>query len=235
MTPTPEEPPTGGPDDDDAASGGWIDPEDRLWRHPSEVARRGHRGARATLAGAAKDSPPDEAHDPRRRDGRRSAAVAWTVILLSVRDSPPPGHPAISDAIDRRPAHHAGRKDHRRPRRVADAAGHAMVQLQAETSHGTVHLVGVAVAEGGLVATAGADLSGLRSLSMVGARRALMPATLVAVDPKSDVALVDVPDDLPVAPFTDDVSLADGNPDLTLTVASAPRPARAWCTVRRDR
>ena len=38
-----------------------------------------------------------------------------------------------------------------------------MVQLRAVTSHGVVSLAGVAVAEGGLVATTADGLSGLRS------------------------------------------------------------------------
>ena len=57
MTPTPLEPPEEGPETDDsgnATSGsepslrGWIDPDDRLWRHPQRGGegcrpRRGHR------------------------------------------------------------------------------------------------------------------------------------------------------------------------------------------------
>ena len=43
-----------------------------------------------------------------------------------------------------------------------------MVQLRADTSHGVVSLVGVAVAEGGLVATTADGLTGLQSLCMIG-------------------------------------------------------------------
>ena len=104
---------------------------------------------------------------------------------------------------------------------VAEAAGHSMVELQATTSHGTVVLVGVAVAEGGLVATTVDLLGGLRRIDMVGPGGTLQAASVVATDKASDVALVDVPKDLPVATFADDTSLQTGAPDLALTFVPA--------------
>lgn len=43
----------------------------------------------------------------------------------------------------------------------------------------------------------------------------------MGIDPVSDVALVTVPDDLPVAPFADDTALTGGAPDMTLTLAGS--------------
>ena len=45
---------------------------------------------------------------------------------------------------------------------AAQAAGRSMVELQATTAHGTVPLIGVAVAEGGVVATTADVLRGVR-------------------------------------------------------------------------
>ncbi len=39
--PGPEEGGGAGPDEPESPLRGWIDPDDRLWRHPSEVAARG--------------------------------------------------------------------------------------------------------------------------------------------------------------------------------------------------
>ena len=61
MTPTPEEPLEEGSERDELgvppygaepAPRGWIDPDDRLWRHPSELAGRGTRtvGTRPIIA-----------------------------------------------------------------------------------------------------------------------------------------------------------------------------------------
>ena len=82
-------------------------------------------------------------------------------------------------------------------------------------------LIGVAVAEGGLVVTTADLLVGAHRVVMVGPGGKLEPATVVATDKASDVALVTVPEDLPVAPFADDGGLSGGTPDLTLSFVPA--------------
>jgi serine protease Do len=101
---------------------------------------------------------------------------------------------------------------------TAAAAGHSMVQLQADTSHGVVTLVGVAVAEGGLVATTANGLSGLRDIYMIGTDGRRVKASVLGIDGKSDLALISVPDDVPVAPFADDTALTLGSTDVTLSM-----------------
>ena len=96
-----------------------------------------------------------------------------------------------------------------------------MVELQATTAHGTVALVGVAVAEGGVVATTADLLRGVQRVVMIGPDGKPEPASVVATDAASDVALVNVPEDLPVAPFADDAALDSGAPDLTLSYVPA--------------
>jgi S1-C subfamily serine protease len=229
VTPTPEEPPEEGPDTDnsgsspfdaDAASRGWIDPDDRLWRHPSELAARATKTAgtrpiltrhpRATLLiGAASTL----------------AAVAWTIVLLS----PPSDHADLllgGSGAAEVPVTNLALQGGTVPS-AAQTAGHSMVQLRAVTSHGTVSLVGVAVAEGGLVATSANGLSGLRSISMVDSDGHRSRASVVGVDRASDIALVSVPDDVPVAPFADDAALSEGSADMTLSVAPPAANAAA--------
>jgi S1-C subfamily serine protease len=77
------------------------------------------------------------------------------------------------------------------------------------------------VAEGGLVATTADLLAGAHKVVMVGPAGALEPAAVVATDTASDVALVTVPQDLPVAPFADDAALDGGSPDLMLSFVPA--------------
>jgi S1-C subfamily serine protease len=221
VTPTPEEPPEEGPDRDDSGSSsfgsdaawrGWIDPDDRLWRHPSEVAGRAVRTA---------DTRPIAARHPKTvvliGAAATLAAVAWAIVLLS----PPSDHPASlpgNDKTDATLTTSAVKVDAVPP--SAAKASRSMVQLRAETSHGTVSLVGVAVAEGGLVVTTADGLTGLRSLFMVGAGGRRMRADEVAVDGASDLALISVPDDLPVAPFADDGGLGAGSTDMTLSMVT---------------
>jgi S1-C subfamily serine protease len=198
----------GYPDGVDAASRGWIDPDDRLWRHPSELAHR---------AAAAAYTRPITIRHPRAviliGAAAAVAAVAWAVVLVSPASDHPATPPisdnaipvttlAVSEAV---PA-------------TAAAAGHSMVQLQADTSHGVVTLVGVAVAEGGLVATTANGLSGLRDIYMIGTDGRRVKASVLGIDGKSDLALISVPDDVPVAPFADDTALTLGSTDVTLSM-----------------
>jgi serine protease Do len=156
------------------------------------------------------------------------AAAVWTGILVTEDTSHPPTTKVTDAAADAPLTTLAGRNT--AIPGVADAAGDAMVLLRADTTHGTVALVGVAVAEGGQVATTAGSLSGLRSLGMVGPGGHLLPASVVAVDRASDIALVSVPDDLPVPVFADDFSLASGSADLTLTATTSGAGVALHCT-----
>ena len=208
-----------GPDEPEAPLRGWIDPDDRLWRHPSEVAGSG------PAAGAPSPLPPPPQHNYRSAVmvlvgvGAVMAVVAWVIVLLSPASDHPP-ESASQDTAANRPLTTLAGVQNALPA-AADAAGHSMVELQARTTHGTVLLVGVAVAEGGLVATTADLLAGLRHLSVVGPGGALQAASVVATDKASDVALVNVPEDLPVAPFADDTDLDSGDADLALTFVAA--------------
>jgi putative serine protease PepD len=218
-TPGPGEGAGGGQDEPDSPQRGWIDPDDRLWRHPSEVAG----------PGPGRDVPflvnPPRGHNHRSAImvligvGAVMAVVAWVVVLLS----PASEHPlesATQDTAANGPLTTLAGVQNALPA-AAVAAAHSIVELQATTTHGTVVLVGVAVAEGGLVATTADLLGGLERIDMVGPDGKLQAASLVATDKTSDVALVNVPQDLPVASFADDAGLGSGTPDLALTFLPA--------------
>jgi S1-C subfamily serine protease len=219
---TPEEPREGDPGPEEGSGGddaesplrGWIDPDDRLWRHPSEVPTaadggpvllqpppgKGHRTALMALVGAA----------------AVVAVVVFVVVLLSpASDHPSTGGPAdtiVADPVSTLPG-----LQNAVPA-VALAAGRSMVELQATTSHGIVALIGIGVAEGGLVVTTADALGGLEHLSVVGPGGRLESASLLGRDHASDVALVQVPEDVPVAPFSDGAGLGSAAADFTLTL-----------------
>jgi putative serine protease PepD len=206
----------GGPDEPGSAQRGWIDPADRVWRHPSELApggsspvllnapsHRPYRGAVMMLVGVC----------------AVLAAVAFILVLLSPGSSRPRGGATRDTAESASITTLAGQSN--AVPAAADAAGRAMVQLRAATSHGSVSLIGVAVAEGGLVVTTADGLANLERLDLVGPGGRLEPASVVAIDRQSDIALVNVPADVPVAPFTDDTTLATGTPDLMLNLVPA--------------
>jgi S1-C subfamily serine protease len=225
MSDTPEEPVdgepgpesgSGEPDDAGSPQRGWIDPADRVWRHPSELtpggaspvvlnapAHRRYRAAFMALIGIA----------------AVGAAVAFVLVLLSpASDRPQVG--SAGDTVESASITTVAGQANAVPS-AADAAGRSMVQLRAATPHGTVTLIGVAVAEGGVVVTTADALGDTQSLDLVGPGGRLEPASVVAIDRQSDVALVNVPEDVPVAPFADDATLAPGSPDLTLDLVPA--------------
>ena len=141
------------------------------------------------------------------------AVVAWVVLLLSpASDHPMPS--ATSDTQEGTPRTLPGQNN--AVPSAANAAGRAIVELRAGTTHGEVTLFGIAVAEGGVVVTTGDVLRGALWIDMVGSGGRLQRATVAATDSGSDLALVDVPVDLPVAPFSDDGSLSAGTTSLTL-------------------
>ena len=219
MSDVPEEPgPDGpghaegeGPEDPDVPLRGWIDPDDRVWRHPSEQA-----------AGSGEDPVLLEA--PARHPWRGvvmvavgaiavMAVVAWVVLLLSpASDHPMPS--ATGDTQEGSLTTLSGPEN--AVPAAADAAGRAMVELRAGTDHGEVTVFGIAFAEGGAVVTTAGPLQGAVWVDMVGSGGRLQRATVAAMDSGSDVALVDVPIDLPVAPFSDDGGLSPGTPSLML-------------------
>jgi S1-C subfamily serine protease len=110
---------------------------------------------------------------------------------------------------------------------AAQPAARSMVELQATTSKGTVTLIGVAVAEGGMVVTTADVLAGVRRIDMVGPGGKLEEASIVGTDPTSNVALVNVPADVPVAPFADDGALGGGAPDIALSYGETGSSAGA--------
>ena len=238
MSDTPEEPDGGepgpgegggqGPDEPETPLRGWIDPDDRLWRHPSEVTR-GDPGT---------GEVPVLLNAPPRHPYRGPvmvlvgvvavmAVIAWVVVLLSPASTQPLSTTRDTAAVA--PTTLAGPQN--AVPAVAQAAGRSMVELRVTTGQATVALIGVAVAEGGLVATTADLLIGAPKVTMVGPGGKLEPVTVVATDKASDVALVTVPQDLPVAPFADDAALGGGSSDLMLSFVPAQGTAVALhCT-----
>ncbi len=231
----PDEPEDGRPgpegggnlEDPDTPLHGWIDPADRIWRHPSELG--GGAGAVPMVL-----NPPH--HHPYRNTAMTlvgvaaaMAAVAWIAVLLSPASDRPENLSSAKLAVNGSITTLAGVENAVPP--AAAAAGRAMVELRVRTAAGQVSIMGIAVAEGGLVATVADPLSGARSITALGPDGTSLTASIVATDPASDVALVDVSEDLPVAPFADDTNLTGGSSAMVLSLVPAGGPRLALhCT-----
>ena len=99
-----------------------------------------------------------------------------------------------------------------------------MVALQVSTGHGVTEGCGVAVAAGGLVATTLDAVAGARSVTALTASGRREPATVVATDRGSDIALLRVAGDPPVAQFADDTGVR-ATTAMVLAMAARRGPA----------
>ena len=94
---TPEEPVEGEPGPEEGSGGddaesplrGWIDPDDRLWRHPSEVRPAARGRPRSLLSRRPGTPPPHGAHGARRCGPPWSAIVAFVVRAALALLGPP--------------------------------------------------------------------------------------------------------------------------------------------------
>jgi S1-C subfamily serine protease len=182
---------------------GWIPPDDRLWRHPSErgttapaapfpapgPAGRGHRptpwlvgGATVcvalglTAAGVAVHATRHTARHAVTAVRRTAAAVV--PVVSAQRRVAPVGMVAAVGAL--------------RPSTVAVLVG----PLRRPAS-----VTGVVVTAGGMVVVPTSALGGVGDLAVQEPDGAVVPATAVAADPGSDLTLLRIADDLPAAAF----------------------------------
>lgn len=218
---------SGGPDpaDDPGADAlrGWLPPEDRLWRHPSEVvASPGPGTAPGGPAQGSGRARGAGATGPHRRRAIASvlvgttaaAAVVVGVLLLVESGSPGPPNPlATANPPTTTALTEAGAVP-----AADEGARQSMVALETSTAKGPVDACAVAVAEGGLLATTADAVRGARSITAVTADGVHERATVVATDPTSDLALLRVSTDLPVAHFVDDGDVQAGRPGIALAV-----------------
>jgi S1-C subfamily serine protease len=103
----------------------------------------------------------------------------------------------------------------------AVGAEQSMVALHVVTSSGSGLECGVAVAEGGLIATTADAVLGASSMFATTASGRRWPARLIAMDTSSNIALLRISDDLPVPRFADDVEVTPGRQVMVVAVASS--------------
>lgn len=234
------------PGDDPEEGGGQLPPpEERTWRHPSELSSAGGTGlpgAGGAFGGPGYFGPgsPDWLAQRQRRRQRLMGAVGsvalmgavgslvllWTVssglVALTAGGRGPTPSTAVTDLTSLRGS----------VPQSAVPAVHAMVALEVARPGGAVAVTGVVVGPGGLVAAPAQPFEGARPTVTVEAPRGEIPATEVALDPGSDLALVRVHERAPAAPMAPDAAPAADQPALvvSLTGAREGRPVVHWST-----
>lgn len=197
------------PDDDS----GFIPPlpqDDRLWRHPSEMA-----------------GPNTPSVHRRRRS--RSGILALLVLGALVTAS---GLAAIgivaTEGSDRRGTAFAiGPAAEQFSEEALAALAPALVQIAVDRADDVAVVTGLIIRPDGHVVTASDPLEGARAITVTTADGRAFNATVVGVDPSDDLAVIDIEGSgLPTPTFGDSGALAQGD---TLYVVGRPgSERRSW-------
>lgn len=190
---------------------GWVPPEQRAWRHPSETGSWAGR-------------PPYTAPTLRTRHPGRRAAWAGTLVVGA-------GAAAALVTGGLMLSSQSGPSSPVRMSSPPLAATQSVVRLEVETAGGpSTYGCGVVVATGGMIATNATLLEGARRVLATTASGRHETATVVAVDPHSDVGVVRVHAALPVARFVDwrDIAPGAGAVEVAVATESSGSPQSMW-------
>jgi S1-C subfamily serine protease len=181
---------------DDSSERGWVHPDDRLWRHPSEVA--------ATRAPAVAVAPP-----------RVKAPNAWAVAGLagaigalltagliaavggfSTRELPVRSveHVAVGQNVSVRNI-----DDVDAAVAVAQKLRPSIVQITADADSGKVSGSGVVFRDDGHILTNHHVVDGASNLAVIASDGRSLPAKVVGSDADTDIAVLKVDTDMPAA------------------------------------
>jgi putative serine protease PepD len=240
---------------------GWVPPQERSWRHPSELfassgpdARNpggasGSQTPRPDATGA--DTGPGGPGGSPSRPGRtrsRPSRRTWATVLLGsgIAAAVVTGGFVLATSVNQGGGSDGAARTSSATlpnpitNQIAPPAlsslANALVLISVTGPTGTVVRSGIAIAADGLVATTAAGLAGADILTVTTSDGQEMPATMIAVDPGSDVAVVRVPTSLAVPRFADDGGLNSGERLVGMAVSptSGPMVIRAswsWVTL----
>lgn len=215
--------PSGGePDDLGNEGGGWVPPEARTWRHPSELhasasvaaglaARRLHRAAMLGVGTAALMSI---------LVGSMLLVNTGTIHPASTVEDMPPVTAAVTSCCTLQPS-------------LTRAAEEAIVSVAAPGGNGRSTGCGVVVGQG-QVATTTAALGGRRSVRVVVATGRQFDASVVATDPLTGIALLRLSAVLPAAPTPQQAQpdVGSGTPAMvvSMTAPAHGTPRTTWAS-----
>jgi putative serine protease PepD len=204
---------------------GWISPDDRLWRHPSESS------APATGPSTVVMGPPSPS--TRSRSGPwivgGTACIVLALVVAGVvmvttgtAEQDDPGAPTSPVTLTAAPTTEPGGG----PVVMASLAMMSAVRpstvvMIIERSSGTTVTTGLVAEAGGFIVTTWEALSGAKSVTVIEPGGSRQVATLVGFDQPSGLAVVRISDDLPAATFD------NGDPATgTGAIAMALEPGR---------
>lgn len=212
-------------DDADDDVGGFdppLPPDDRLWRHPSELASVGPASATSPARGPTTDrrSP---AWPIAAVAGLVGAALSTAVLAVTGAFSTEVTERQVIEKIAVAPVVTSPMlNDEQTVAAVADQVAPAVVRLVVATSEGMTAGSGVLFRSDGLLLTSARLLAGASTIDVALADGRRFEGNLVGTDPTTDVALVRVDGDrLPVAVLGSSADLEAGTTTIAVGCARA--------------
>jgi S1-C subfamily serine protease len=209
---------SGGDADDDRFDGndidrmrGWIDPDDRLWRHPSEggPSRAGGTGGH-DIRTAMDGSFGRRGLAPWLVCGSLCIALVVAAVAVIVADTGEDTSSAFTASfplVRSAPTTEPGSTSVLTGEVVDDVVADVRPSTVALRVAGSGHVqtvMGLVVEDGGIVVTSARAVTGAKRVTVVEPDGSRQPAALVGIDAHSGLAVFRVPDDLPAATFDDD-------------------------------
>jgi S1-C subfamily serine protease len=206
---------------------GWIHPDDRLWRHPSEGAPTPGRATKGDRVGTATGGSL----------GRQGAApwlicgslcIALAVVAVAVivadtgQDTPSAvttSFPFVRSAPTTEPGSGNVLSGNQVDNVVADVRPSTVI-LRVFRPGGEATVMGLVVEAGGIVVTTARAVADATRVTVVEPDGSRQPAAFVAIDRRSDLAVFHISDDLPAATFDDD---DPSTGSMAMAVAMQPR------------
>lgn len=209
---------------------GWISPDDRLWRHPSESVT-GATGSPAVPTGSGR--PAGRARSGSWIVGCTAAGLVVALVTAGVVmatagtgdqdvSGSTPGGPFLVAAPTTEPGAGAGQPIGKASvASMVSSVRPSTVVISTERSSGTSLTTGVVVQSGGMIVTTSGGVTGARAITVIEPGGSRQAAELVGIDQPSGIAVLRIGDDLPAATFDgDDPSTGAG------AVAMALEPGR---------
>jgi len=189
---------------DEHAPGGWVPPEQRAWRHPSELGQR--------------SADPFGGFGPVLRTRPPGRRTAWATSLVGV------GAVAalVSGGLILASHSRTGPTAAQPVRTTTASAVQSIVRLDVASSNASSYGCGVVVAAGGLIATNATLLANAKWIVATTSSGRRETATVVGVDLTSDVGLLSVRTSLPVARFVDWSQVQTGTGAVLMAFSSVP-------------
>jgi S1-C subfamily serine protease len=200
-----------------------LPPDDRLWRHPTEVAAsfQRHRssapwssilvgGLVVALVATGIATTTLGRHSSGARGAGQTALEQTVADTVRGASGPPDGTVPVTVTTG--------------VLGIVHKVAPALVAVEGRTRTGSVVGTGVVFRSDGMIMTASRVVQGTVAVTVVTASGLRRPAQVVGLDPDSAIAVLRVEASLPTAPVGSSSRLSPG--ELTLAVASTDRPDR---------